>query len=255
MHFGIRMATIAALGIDIGGTGIKAAPVDISAGVLLTEPRYLSAQPSTPEAICDSVRSIISELRWSGPVGCGYPGVVKNGVALTAVHLSKEWLGLNVGEVLEKAAAQQVAVINDADAAGLAEMKFGAGQGSVEGEIVLMLTLGTGIGSALFAGGKLVPNTEFGHVYIEAVEAEELAAASVRTRDKLGWEAWGGRVNRYLAEMEKLLSPDLIIVGGGVSENFEMFRPYLRSRALLVPAALGNNAGIVGAALWATERK
>lgn len=250
-----HMTTHSALGIDIGGTGIKVAPVDLIVGELLSEPRYFPTQPSNPDVIARAISGIVTDLNWRGPIGCGYPGVIKNGVALTAVHLSKEWLGLNVGDVLGKQVGREVAVINDADAAGLAEMKFGAGKHCGPEDIVLALTFGAGVGSALFAGRTLVPNTEFGHVYIESTEAEELAAGSIRTRDGLSWEAWGRRVNRYLAEMEKLLSPDLIIIGGGVSENFELFRPFLSTRAPVVPAMLGNNAGIVGAALWAVERK
>ena len=248
------MMTIAtALGVDIGGTGIKAAKVDTVGGTVVTAPKYLAAQPSSPEAICNSIKTIVAELNWDGPVGCGYPGVVKNGVALTAVHLHKDWLGLHVSNVLKEALGRAVPVINDADAAGLAEMKFGAGRNSRH-EIVLVLTFGTGIGSALFVAGTLVPNTEFGHSFIEGHEAETMAAASIKTRDNLNWDDWGSRVNRYLAEMEKLLSPDLIIVGGGVSENFGQFQPFLKTRARIVPAALGNNAGIVGAAVWAREQ-
>jgi polyphosphate glucokinase len=239
------------LGIDIGGTGIKGAPVDLVGGAVLAEPVYLPAQPATPANISDAVGRIITQFDWHGPIGCGYPGVVKDGVALTAVHMSKEWLGLHIGNTLKNTTGQQVAVINDADAAGIAEMRFGAGRGHPG--VVLVVTLGTGIGSALFCGGHLMPNTEFGHVFVEAVEAETLAAASRRTTENLSWEVWGQRVNRYFAEMEKLLTPDLIVVGGGVSENFDRFAPFLSTRARVVPATLGNNAGIIGAALIAAE--
>lgn len=241
------------LGIDIGGTGIKAAPVDTVTGQLMAGPLSLPTQPATPDNIAAAVSRIVADFGWSGPIGCGYPGVVKNGIALTAVHLSKAWLNCDVGRVLGDSTGMTVAVINDADAAGIAEMRFGAGRAHSRKGVVLVVTLGTGIGSALFIDGRLVPNTEFGHVYIENVEAEELASASRRTADNLSWEVWGKRVNRYLAEMEKLLSPDLIIVGGGVSENFAQFAPYLGTRARLLPAALKNNAGIIGAAMWAME--
>jgi polyphosphate glucokinase len=179
--------------------------------------------------------------------------VVINGVAITAVHLSKEWLNKNVSKTLADKINMPVTVLNDADAAGLAEIKFGAGRRYQERGVVLMLTLGTGIGSALFVGGRLVPNTEFGHVYIEGVEAETMAAASRRTVENLSWEIWGGRVNRVLVEMEKLLSPELIILGGGVSENFDKFSPYLKTQADLARAMLGNDAGIIGAAVAAIE--
>ncbi len=243
------------LGIDIGGTGIKAAPVDTARGGLLAEPLFLDTQPSNPDHICAALRKIVTNFDWHGLIGCGYPGVVKNGIALTAVHLSKEWLNLNIEQTLGRAAGQRVTVVNDADAAGLAELLFGAAkeyEKSGSG-VVLVLTFGTGIGSALFSDGRLVPNTEFGHLFVESVEAEELAAASIRTRDGLSWSEWGMRVNRYLAEMEKLMSPDLIVIGGGVSENFRLFEPFLRTRARLAPAVFGNNAGIVGAALAASE--
>jgi polyphosphate glucokinase len=241
------------LGVDIGGTGIKAATVNADTGQLISSPITLPTQPATPANIAKAVSKIVSDFSWSGPIGCGYPGVVKNGLALTAVHLSKDWLNLNVSRVIGEAAGSSVAVINDADAAGIAEIRFGAGRGHQRKGVVLVVTLGTGIGSALFVDGRLVPNTEFGHVYIEGVEAEELAAASRRTKENLSWEVWGARVNGYLAEMEKLLSPDLIIVGGGVSENFAQFVPYLKTRAGLLPAALKNNAGIIGAAIFALE--
>lgn len=243
------------LGIDIGGTGIKAAPVDTERGGLLAEPLSLDTQPSDPDHICAALGKIVANFDWHGPIGCGYPGVVKNGVALTAVHLSKEWLNLNIAQTFGRAVGRRVTVLNDADAAGLAELRFGAAKeyGRSGRGVVLALTFGTGIGSALFSDGRLVPNTEFGHLFVEFVEAEELAAASIRTRDGLSWSEWGMRVNRYLAEMEKLLSPDLIVIGGGVSENFRLFEPFLRTRAQLAPAVFGNNAGIVGAALAASE--
>ncbi len=242
-----------ALGVDIGGTGIKAGVVDTLVGKLASEIITRPTQPSTPDNIAATISDIVRELDWHGPIGCGYPGVVINDVAMTAVHLSKEWLNRNVAETIEARVNLPVRVLNDADAAGIAEMRIGAGREYQTRGLVLVLTFGTGIGSALFVGGRLVPNTEFGHVYIESVEAETLAAGSRRTAENLSWEVWGGRVNRYLAEMEKLVSPELIIVGGGVSENFDKFASYLKTRAVVKPAALGNEAGIVGAALFAAE--
>ncbi len=241
------------LGVDIGGTGIKAGVVDMSEGRVVSDILTRPTQPSTPENVSRVIAEIVRDLDWHGPIGCGYPGVVINGVAMTAVHLSKDWLNKNVAQTIAAAVNVPVTVLNDADAAGLAEMKFGAGRAFCNRGVVLVLTLGTGIGSALFVGGRLVPNTEFGHVYIEGVEAESIAAASRRTAENLSWEDWGGRVNRVLAEMEKLLSPELIILGGGVSENFDKFVPYLHTRAHLTKATLGNDAGIVGAGLAALE--
>lgn len=241
------------LGIDIGGTGIKAGVVDTNVGTLSTEIITRPTQPSTPENVATVIAEIVREFNWHGPIGCGYPGVIINGVAMTAVHLSKDWLNRNVSHTINARVNLPVTVLNDADAAGLAELRFGAGRVFQSRGVVLMLTLGTGIGSALFVSGRLVPNTEFGHVYIEGVEAEAIAAASRRVAENLSWEVWGGRVKRVLAEMEKLLSPELIILGGGVSENFDKFAPYLHTRAKLVKATLGNDAGIIGAALAATE--
>lgn len=241
------------LGVDIGGTGIKAGVVDASEGRVVSDILTRPTQPSTPDNVSRVIVEIVRELDWRGPIGCGYPGVVINGVAMTAVHLSKDWLNKNVAQTIAATVNVPVTVLNDADAAGLAEMKFGAGRSILARGVVLVLTLGTGIGSALFVGGRLVPNTEFGHVYIEGVEAETIAAASRRTAESLSWEVWGGRVNRVLAEMEKLLSPELIILGGGVSENFDKFAAYLHTRAQLAKATLGNDAGIVGAGLAALE--
>ena len=248
------LPTNRALGIDIGGTGIKVGLVDTSIGKLGSEIITRPTQPSTPDNIAATISEIVHELDWRGPIGCGYPGVVINDVAMTAVHLSKEWLNRNVAETIEARTNLPVRVLNDADAAGIAEMRFGAGREFQTRGLVLVLTFGTGIGSALFVSGRLVPNTEFGHVYIENVEAETLAAGSRRTAENLSWETWGGRVNRYLAEMEKLVSPELIIIGGGVSENFGKFAEYLKVRAIVKPAALGNEAGIVGSALFALEQ-
>ncbi len=241
------------LGVDIGGSSIKAAPVKIRTGEITVQPRQVPLpEPATPNAICEAIRDIIENFNWTGPLGCGYPGVVQNGVCFSVAHVSDDWLGVNLEKRLRELVKAQVKVINDADAAGLAEMRFGAGRvyHHSAGGTVLMLTLGTGIGSALFHNDKLFPNTEFGHILMpEGIEGEELAAAAVRVKENLSWDAWGLRVNKYLEMMSRFLSPDLIIIGGGVSENFDRFKRYLTVNTDIVPAQMGNKAGIVGAAL------
>lgn len=237
-----------ALGIDIGGTGIKGALVNTDSGEMLTERyRLLTPQPATPKAMIKTMADIVKHFYWHGPVGCGYPGVVKNGVAYTASNVSNKWIGFNLKEALGELTGCQVVAINDADAAGLAEMRFGAGRG--QDGVVLIITLGTGIGTALFVGGRLVPNLELGHIEIGGQEAEKQAASIVREETKLSWKKWGKRVSKYLITMEQLLWPDLIIVGGGVSKKHEKFFPYLNTQTRVVPAEMRNQAGIVGAAM------
>jgi polyphosphate glucokinase len=235
------MSTSEALGIDIGGSALKAAPVDVVAGKLIADPATLETGPgASPAVISKRICDVLQTFSWTGPVGIGYPGVVKNGVALSAANVSKSWLNVNIRTAFQNLSPGPVTVINDADAAGLAEMAFGAGKerNGAGGGTVLMLTFGTGIGSALFVNGSLVPNTEFGHLFVEGVEAELIAAASIRVREELNWETWAGRVNRVLAEYEKLLSPDLIIFGGGITENFDKFGRLLHTRAELSPARM-----------------
>lgn len=246
------MALREVLGIDIGGTFIKSAPVDIQRGTVLADHLQVKTpDPPTPDHIGESLTEILHAFQWNGPVGLGFPGVVRAGVVYTAVNLHDGWIGVNVETTIRDLLDQPVHAINDADAAGLAEMQFGAGkqEGALTGGTVLMITLGTGIGSALFVKRQLVMNTEFGHIYSEdGIEAEKFAAASVRERDDMSWEDWGARVNWYLNAMEKLVTPDLIIVGGGVVEAYEKFRPYLHVETRVVPAILGNRAGLIGAA-------
>ncbi len=240
------------LGIDIGGSAVKSATVDITTGKLLTEPGSIeSKSDATPADLSKMICEVINKHSWKGPIGIGYPGVVKNGVALSAANVSKTWLNVNIQKAFQNLAEGPVTVINDADAAGIAEMHFGAGihRHHKGGGTVLLLTLGTGIGSALFIDGHLVPNTEFGHLFVESEEAENLAAASVKTREDLSWEDWSSRLNRVLAEYEKLLSPDQIILGGGITENYDQYGKLLKTRAQLAPAQMLNNAGIIGAAL------
>jgi polyphosphate glucokinase len=237
------------LGIDIGGTGIKAAPVDTATGELLVERQKLpTPHPATPDAVVDVVAQLVQAFGWTGPAGATFPGVVVDGVIHTAANVDHAWIGVDAVKTLEAGTRLDVTVINDADAAGVAEMRFGAGKGV--GGTVLMLTLGTGIGSALFTDGVLVANTEFGHIEVRGKDAERRASELVREEHSLSWGNWAGRVDEYLSHMEALLSPGLIIIGGGVSRKAEKFLPLLTGlRAKVVPAALQNDAGIVGAAM------
>jgi len=241
------------LGIDIGGTGIKGAPVDLDTGKLLADRIKLDTpRPSQPDAVIEVVRQLVSDFSWNGPAGITFPGVVMDGVIRTAANVDKSWIGTDARTEFGKATGLTVNVINDADAAGLAEMKFGAGAGAGQKGTVLLLTLGTGIGSALFIDGTLVPNTEFGHIEIRGKDAEKRAAESVREEHDLSWGKWAGHVDEYLAHMENLLSPKLIIIGGGISRKSDKFLPLLTGlRATVVPAKMLNNAGIIGAAMAA----
>ena len=240
------------LGIDVGGSGVKGAPVDCDKGALLAE-RFRLATPtrSTPEAVAETIKQVVEHFAWRGPLGCGLPSVVKNGIVYTAANIDKGWIGTNAHTLIEGATGCPVRAINDADAAGLAEMRFGAGRG--RDGVVLMVTLGTGIGTALFINGQLMPNTELGHIEVDGHEAEKRAADSARTRKKLSWKSWAKRVDRYLDEMQKLFWPDLIIVGGGASRDNERFLPLLSVKAEVVPAQLLNEAGIIGAAVWGAQ--
>ncbi|MGI9004671.1 MAG: polyphosphate--glucose phosphotransferase [Streptosporangiaceae bacterium] len=238
------------LGIDIGGSGMKAAPVDVSAGQLLAERLKLpTPQPAAPEAMASIVGQLVEHFSWTGQVGITFPGVVAAGTIRTAANVDGSWIGVHAPNLFGKAAGLPVTVINDADAAGIAEMRFGAG--TSVGGTVLMLTLGTGIGSALFFNGVLVPNTEFGHIEMHGKDAEERASERAREAEDLSWGKWAGRVDSYLDKMEQLLSPDLIIIGGGISRKSDKFLPKLTLRAKVVAASLHNDAGIVGAAMAA----
>jgi polyphosphate glucokinase len=240
------------LGIDIGGTGMKAAPVDLATGKLTAERQKIpTPHPSKPEALAGVVQQLVKAFEWTGPIGITFPGVVVDGGILSAANVDQEWIGTDARTLFSKAAGRPVEVINDADAAGIAEMRFGAGVG--EAGTVLMLTLGTGIGSALFIKGTLVPNTEFGHIEIRGKDAEKRASELVREEHDLSWGKWAGRVDEYLEHMEALLTPKLIIIGGGISRKSDKFLPLLTGlRAKIVPAAMFNDAGIVGGAM-ATE--
>jgi len=241
-----------AFGIDIGGTGIKAAPVDIAAGTLLAERKKIATpRPATPDAVAEVVRELTRAFGWTGITGATFPGVVTNGTVRTAANVDKAWIGTDAAALFGKVTGSDVSVLNDADAAGVAEMTFGAGKG--ERGTVLMLTFGTGVGSALFSGGLLVPNTEFGHVEIRGKDAESRASERGKQEHGWGWKDWAQRVGEYMQQIEALLSPDLIIVGGGISKEADKWLPLLTGiRARIVPAALQNDAGIVGAAMAAT---
>lgn len=240
-----------AVGIDIGGSSVKGAAVSLTAGDLAGD-RVLepTPTPSTPLAVADVVASVASRVRAAGPVGITFPGVVRSGIVETAANLDHSWVGVDANDLFSRRLGRPVTVLNDADAAGIAEMAFGAGRDR-QG-VVMMITLGTGIGSALFLDGKLVANTEFGHIIVAGEDGEKLAAASVRTAQDLSWETWSRRLNAYLVRLECLISPDLIILGGGISRDHAEFLPRLRARAELAPAQLLNDAGIVGAALATT---
>lgn len=238
--------------MDIGGSGIKGAPVDLNRGDLAQERhKVLTPQPATPDGVAGCVVEVVRHFDWDGPVGVTFPGVVTGGVTRSAANMDKAWVGVDTAALLSsRLDGRPVTVLNDADAAGVAEMAYGAGRG-VDGTVIL-LTLGTGIGSALFTGGHLVPNTELGHLELKGHDAETRASVKAKDDGELTWEHWARRVGKYLAHVEMLFSPDLFIIGGGVSRKPEKFLPLIEGvRARIVPAELQNNAGIVGAAMAA----
>lgn len=242
------------LGVDIGGSGIKGAPVDIKKGKMLTDRyRIPTPQPATPEAVAKTVAEIAHHFDWEGPIGCTVPARVRNGITETAANIDQAWIGCKATKLLRKATGDPVIIINDADAAGIAEEQFGAGR--KQDGTVLLLTFGTGIGSALFIDRQLVPNTEFGHLrWSDDLIAEQFAAESVRSKNDMDWVEWAeSRVQPVLEHYEFILSPDLIIIGGGVSrpDRWAAFSSHLHTKAKLKPAALGNDAGIIGAAYQA----
>jgi polyphosphate glucokinase len=243
------------IGVDFGGTGIKGAVVDLATGDLVSDRhRIPTPQPATPTAVADTIADVVAEVvadvACRGRAGCAIPGVVSGGFVLTAANIDPSWIGTDGDGMLTARLGREMTLLNDADAAGLAEMRFGAGAG--RGGTVAVLTLGTGIGSAVFSDGVLVRNTEFGHLQMWGGSAEERASAKAREEADLDWESWAEHwVNPYLAYVESLVWPDLFIISGGISKKPERFFPFLRTRAEIVPAELRNNAGIVGAALAA----
>jgi polyphosphate glucokinase len=240
------------MGVDIGGTGIKGAPVDVEAGELAGERfRVLTPRPATPKSVSGVVAEVVEHFDWNGPVGAAFPAVVKNGVTMTAANVNRRWVGTDAEKVLTERLGMPTIVLNDADAAGLAEVRFGAGRDR-KGTVVL-ITLGTGIGCGMFHDGELIPNTELGHIEIDGKDAETLAADSVRERKGLSWKQYAGRVEKYIRRLDALIWPDLVILGGGASKNADKLLPHLDVRPEVVAATLLNEAGIVGAAVAAAE--
>jgi polyphosphate glucokinase len=240
------------VGVDIGGTGIKAAPVAISTGEIATEQILLpTPSPATPQAIAGVVGEVLHLTDVTGPVGLAIPAVVRGGIVETASHIDQTWIGVNAVDFFSKVTGRQVAVLNDADAAGIAEVRFGAGRGMAG--VVAMITLGTGIGSALFVDGTLFPNSELGHLPLYGTAAENWAAGSVRERDQVDWDEYAHRLQAFLELIQTVLWPQLIIIGGGVSDSADKFLPLIQLRTPIVPARLRNHAGIIGAAMFAPK--
>src|SRR3954465_10156137 len=241
------MRTSTAFGVDIGGSGIKGAIVDLETGDLATERvKYLTPTPPPPELVAEVVARLVTEAEWISELGATFPAVIKNGVAQTAANVDKSWIGTNVDKVFSDITHCDVTVLNDADAAGIAEARFGAARGV--GGVVILLTFGTGIGSALLLDGQLVPNTELGHLELDGHDAEKKASSAAKDNEDLSYKQWAKRVQRYMRHVENLFTPDLFVVGGGVSKHADKWVPLLEVSTPVKPAQLLNNAGIVGAA-------
>jgi len=247
------MANHIVLGVDIGGTGIKGALVNTKTGTLASERfRLETPQPATPKNVTATFKKVVEHFDYDGPIGCGFPAVMKNGVAFTASNIHKDWIGTDAASIFSKATGCKVSVLNDADVAGVAEIKFGVGEG-VSGTIIL-ITIGTGLGSAIFLDGQLLPNSEFGHIYLKGHKhvAEKYASNSARKKDDLKYEEWAVRFKEYLEHLQFLFTPDLFILGGGASKKYEKYDQVLASvRTKIVTAEMLNEAGIIGAALCA----
>ena len=241
------------LGIDVGGSGIKGAPVDTETGKLLGERiRIKTPDKAEPEPVAEVAAQIAQSFDWKKSIGIGFPAPIKNGIVMMAANVSEKWIGINADELFTSITGCPCKVGNDADVAGLAEMTFGAGKDQTG--TVIMVTLGTGIGTAIFSNGQLLPNTEFGHLEINGKDAEARASDAARQRDDLSWKKYAKRLNRYMMTMERLFWPDLFIIGGGISKVHEKFIPLLTVQAKVVPAQFQNEAGIVGAALFKRDR-
>jgi len=242
------------LGIDIGGSGIKGALVDTEKGEMVTDRLRISTpQPAKPPAVIAVLKEIVDHFEYSGPIGVGLPGIVINGTVYSSANIDDDWLGFPGQQAMAEATGCPVTLANDADVAGVAEMRFGTGTG--QSGTVMIFTLGTGIGSAVFVNSRLVPNTELGHLYLrnQKKDAENYAAERIRDEKNLSWKQWGKRLNTYFQHIEFLFSPELIIIGGGISKKHEEYLPFIKTRARMVPAELRNEAGIIGAAVLAAE--
>lgn len=244
------------LGIDVGGSGIKGAIVDTLRGEMITERhRIETPQPATPDAVASVIQELVTHFNWQGPVGCGFPAAIQHGVAKTAANIDKGFIGVDIEALFSKTTGLDVFCVNDADAAGMAEFTLGKGKG-LNGTVIF-IAVGTGLGTAVFTQGKMLPNTELGHVYLEnGKEAERFASDAARKRNDLKWKQWGPRFNQYLAHLEAWFWPDLFILGGGASKKLEKYQDYLDVKTPVVAASLLNEAGIIGAAVYAvTERE
>lgn len=240
------------LGLDIGGTGIKGAIVNTTDGTLVSDRiKFLTPKPATPDAMADVCLQLVRELDWNGPIGCGFPAIVKHGVVLSAANIDASNIGVNFEQLLQNKSHNQVKVVNDADAAGFAEMKFGAGRNK-QG-LVMVITIGSGLGSAMFYNGVLIPNTEFGHLFLKEKEAEKYASNLARKKYNLSWKTWGRRFSIYLQHLDRLFSPDLFILGGGISKEYEKFGKFIDVNVPVKPAEMFNAAGTIGAALAFNE--
>ncbi len=238
------------LGVDVGGSGIKGALVDVKTGKLVTARfRLETPRPANPANVAKVFKKMVEHFDWKGPIGCGFPAVMKNGVAFSASNIHKDWIGTNAADLFSKASGCEVFMINDADAAGIAEVAFGEGKGKA-GTIIL-ITIGTGLGSAVFTDGHLVTNTEFGHIYLKGHKkvAEKYASNSAREKDDLDWEKWAKRFKKYLEHLQFIFTPDLFILGGGASKKFDKYKTELDIRTPVVTAKMLNEAGIIGAAV------
>ena len=245
------------LGIDIGGTGIKGAIVDVRTGSLLTERiRLATPQPATPKAVADTVQKLIDELKYEGPVGVGFPAIVRKGIAGSAANVDDSWIGTNIEKVLEKKTGLPFFAVNDADAAGIAAMAFGAGKDYTKDGVVVMVTIGTGLGGALFVDGELMPNLEIGQIFLknQKTVAEKFISNKIRKDTNMKWSDFGKRFNKFLSHIDAILNPDLIILGGGASKSFAEFKKYVKTNAEVKAATLANAAGTVGAAVYAAGK-
>lgn len=245
-----RTSAMQILGVDIGGSGIKGAIVDTQSGQLVSERyRLATPQPATPQAIAQTLAELVAHFNWQGAIGCGFPATIHHGVAKNASNIDASWINTDAAALFRQATGQPCFVLNDADAAGLAEMYYGAGQN--RSGVVILITIGTGLGSAIFVNGQLLPNSELGHLILKKMPAEHYCSDAVRQREDLSWPRWGRRFNRYLARLEFLFSPDLFILGGGCAAKFDKFADQLTAQAPIITASTLNQAGIIGAARYA----